>query len=143
MRSIALRFGENIAPECGNIKAHEDLISRYDEVWYGKFGSPLSNKVIDDILNNDDPKILLIQSGTSNRYWAHIKGISKEMPDLEKVPSYYHHEKARVKTWFNVIEFEKADKDVMSKCTVASSGAVLSRASMHSMSPYFITDYDG
>ncbi|WP_044914173.1 hypothetical protein [Butyrivibrio sp. WCE2006] len=142
MRTVALRFSDNIAPECGTIKAHELVISKYDEVWYGKFGNTLSGKIINEILNNDDPKILLIQSGTSNRYWAHVKSISKEMPDLEKVPSYYHHEKGRIKTWFNVIKFEKADKNVMSKCTVASSGTILTRASMHSMSPYFIIDYE-
>ena len=142
MKTIALRFGENIAPSCGTIEAHNTLIKQYGEVWYGKFGSPLSNKVIAEILENDDPKILLIQSGASNRYWAHVKGISKEFPGLEKIPSYYHHEKDRVKTWFRINKFERAEKDIISKCTVTSSGASLSNASRHSMSPYFIIDYN-
>lgn len=33
MKTIALRFGENIAPECGTIEAHKQLISQYDKVW--------------------------------------------------------------------------------------------------------------
>ncbi len=140
MRSIALRFGENIAPECGTIEAHNKLISEYGEVWYGKFGSPLSKKVIEDILKNDSPKILLIRSGTANRYWAYINKISKETPDLNRIPEYYHHEISRIKTWFCVYRFEDAEKDIMSKCKVASSGTLLSNASRHSMSPYFIID---
>lgn len=140
MRTIALRFGENIAPECGTIEAHNQLICEYGEVWYGKFGTPLSEKVIADILSNESPRILLIHSGTANRYWAYIKKINKETPDLNRVPKYYHHETGRVKTWFCVNRFENAEKDIMSKCKVASSGALLSNASRHSMSPYFIID---
>ena len=141
MKTIALRFGENIAPDCGTIKAHEALIDTFGEVWYGKFGTPLSNKVISEIMTNDTPKILLVNSGTANRYWAYINRIQKDVPDLSMVPLYYHHEKDRIKTWFCVSKFEKADKDVMSKCTVVSSGTLLSNASRHSMSPYFIIDY--
>ena len=141
VRTIALRFGENIAPECGTIEAHNQLISEYGEVWYGKFGTPLSEKVISDIISNEFPKILLIHSGTANRYWAYVKMIIKSEPDMEKVPTYYHHEKNRVKTWFCITKFEKADKNVMSKCTVTSSRTLLSYASSHSMSPYFIIDY--
>lgn len=140
MRTIALRFGENIAPECGTIEAHNQLISEYGEVWYGKFGAPLSEKVIADILSNESPKILLIHSGTAKRYWAYINKISKETPDLGMVPKYYHHEKDRVKTWFCVYRFEDAEKNIMSKCKVASSGTLLSYASRQSMSPYFIID---
>lgn len=84
VRTIALRFGENIAPECGTIEAHNQVINEYCEVWYGKFGTPLSEKVIADIIKNEPPKILLIHSGTVNRYWTYIKKISKEAPDLNK-----------------------------------------------------------
>lgn len=138
MRTVALRFGNNIAPKCGTIEAHNQLLNEHGEVWYGKFGTSLSEKVIMDILNNESPKILLIHSGTANRYWAYINDIQKTTPDLSRVPSYYHHEENRIKTWFRIWKFEVADKDIMSKCKVASSGATLSNASKHSMSPYFI-----
>ena len=36
------------------------------------------------------------------------------------------------------LEFKNADSDIMSKCSVLSSGASLSEASKHSMSPYFM-----
>lgn len=34
-----------------------------------------------------------------------------------------------------------ADKSVMGKCKVVSSGAPLSEVSRHSMSPYFVIEY--
>ena len=37
---------------------------------------------------------------------------------------------------------EEANKNIMSLCKVASSGALLSMASKSSMSPYFIIEYD-
>ena len=38
---------------------------------------------------------------------------------------------------------EKAEKDVLSKCFVLSSGDCLSNASKHSMNPYFKIEYRG
>ncbi len=142
MKTIALRFGENLAPPCGTIEAHKKYIRKYGVVWYGKFGAPLSDKVIKQVLENKEPRILLIHSGSSNRYWAYVDKIEKDVPELSKVPSYYHGEIERIKTWFRVYRFESADKYVMSKCTVLSSGASLSNASRHSMSPYFIIEYE-
>lgn len=141
MRIIALRFADNIAPEGGTIVAHEKYINMYGHVWYGKFGGSVSNKVIQDIMKEECPKILLIHSGTNYRYWGYISDITKQPPDLKYVPEYYHSEATRINTWFCIIKFERAEKNVMSKCVVASSGTLLSHASRHSMSPYFIVDY--
>ena len=33
MKTIALRFGEQFAPECGTIAAHQQLISEKEFVW--------------------------------------------------------------------------------------------------------------
>jgi len=109
VKTIALRFGEHFAPECGTIEAHRAVIEQYGYVWYGKLGAPVSSKVISEICDNEKPKILLINSGKADRYWAHVVEISK---------------------------------DIMSKCRVASSGAVLGEVSKHSMSPYFIIEVE-
>lgn len=45
--------------------------------------------------------------------------------------------KEKFKTWFRVIRFEDAPREIMGKCTVASSEQELGIASKHSMSPYF------
>ena len=44
MKTIALRFADNIAPKDGTIAEHEKIIERYGFVWYGKFGARVSEK---------------------------------------------------------------------------------------------------
>lgn len=142
MRTIALRFADNIAPNEGTIAEHKKIIDELGYVWYGKFGSKVSDKIKSTILASNDKRILLIHSGTSKRYWFCIEDISYETPELTAIPEYYRDIAGTIKAWFKVIKIEKAEKDVMSKCKVASSGNTLSVASRHSMSPYFIIDYN-
>lgn len=142
MKTIALRFGEHFAPECGTISAHQRIIDDVGFVWYGKLGSAVSTKIVNTLMNTDDKKILLINSGKADRYWAHVIAVSYEVPPLEEFPEYYHDLAAKMKTWFKIDCFDLAEKSVMSKCVVSSSGASLSEASKHSMSPYFIIEYE-
>ena len=138
MKTIALRFGEHFSPECGTIAAHEIIIDKMGYVWYGKMGSKISEKMIKEILASDSPRILLIRSGKTERYWAEVKEIQYEVPEKEAIPEYYRDTAGTFITWFKIEKFVLADKDVMSKCVVASSGKILGEASKHSMSPYFI-----
>lgn len=140
MKTIALRFGETFAPDGGTIKAHEDVINQKGFVWYGKLGGAVSVAKAKAVLSSDIPRILLIQSGKAGRYWAYIDEIRRECPDPEAIPEYYRNDRDRFKTWFRVIKFEKAPADIMSKCTVVSSGAELGHASHYSMSPYFFIE---
>lgn len=140
MRTIALRFGDNIAPPEGTITVHKRMIDQNGYVWYGKFGAPISGKVSSEILNNDNPRILLIQSGKSKRYWAYVESIQWEKPKDGLYPVYYEQVMDRFKTWFKLLRIEEAPNNIMSKCHVISSGASLAHASKSSMSPYFIID---
>lgn len=47
MKTIALRFADNYAPPEEIIKLHEDLITKFGYVWYGKFVNLLSQENID------------------------------------------------------------------------------------------------
>lgn len=141
MTTIALRFGEHFAPPCGTIAAHQEIIDELGYVWYGKLGNTISEKIISEIIKNETPKILLINSGKVDRYWANIVEISKTMPESNGIPKYYRDNTEKFKTWFKVISFKAAPKNIMSQCYVASSGASLGEASRHSMSPYFIIEY--
>lgn len=140
MRTIALRFGEHIAPPCGTIAAHEEIIEQRGYVWYGKMGTPISEKMILEIMKADRPKILLIRSGKTERYWASVLEIKREVPKAEEIPANYRDMSGKFKTWFKICKFDLADKGIMSKCRVASSGNQLGEVSKHSMSPYFIID---
>lgn len=140
MKSIALRFSENFSPEDGTIAEHKKIIDKIGYVYYGKMGSSVSDKNINLIMSQERPKILLIHSGGTKRYWAYIDKISKEKPSFDEFPQYYHDTSDNFKTWFKVTDFEEAPKNIMGICKVASSGAVLGEASKHSISPYFVID---
>lgn len=141
MKTIALRFGEHFAPECGTIKAHEIIINKIGYVWYGKLGSKVSKSILDDILKNNDPKILLISSGKTNRYWAYISDVRYDAPNLDEFPKYYLDKVKSIHIWFKVTRFELAPKDIMADCIVTSSGEMLGMVSKKSMSPYFKIEY--
>lgn len=141
MKTIALRFADNYAPADGTIKLHEDVITKFGYVWYGKFGNSLSQKNIEMLLEMKERKFLLIKSGCQERYWVYFEDIKKEDIDIDAIPEYYRNDKGRVKCWFKVTKFEKADSKVMSKCFVSSNGSLLSNTSKYSMSPYFVIDY--
>lgn len=140
MKTIALRFADNFAPPEGTICAHDTLIKRRGFVFYGKKGTRISEKAKSMVLNNDDPRILLIHSGAVERYWAYISDIQYAQPEINTFPSYYAEIASSFKTWFKIIRFEKADKNILSKCVVLSSQQLLSDASKYSMSPYFMIE---
>lgn len=140
MKTIALRFADNFAPEKGTIAAHNDVINEYGYVWYGKLGNAVSNKVMDEIMKCDNPQILLIHSGKTGRYWAHLDKIQHEIPEKECIPEYYRDNASAFKTWFKVNRIVPAAKDVLSKCVVVSSQRQLAEVSKSSMSPYFIIE---
>ncbi len=142
MRTIAFRFADNYAPPCGTIKAHEQIIQQKGYVWFGKVGSAISANTQKTILENKTPKILLIHSGHAERYWALVKDINKFMPPHEYIPEYYKDKYDNVGTWFCITEFKKAEKDILTKCTVVSSGVLLSDASKKSLSPMFVINYE-
>lgn len=135
-----MRFGETFSPRCGTIKAHQDVIAERGYVWWGKTGATISNDKIAKAL--ESRKILLIRSGKTERYWAYIEDISTTLPkDFDCIPKYYRDMTEKFKVWFKITKFELADKDVMAKCKVVSSGSPLSVASKHSMNPCFFIEY--
>ena len=143
MRTIALRFSDRFAPQEGTIKAHQAVIEKYGSVWFGKLGLPVSEKAVTYVNKNEKPKILLIHSGRTECYWAYIKSIQRECPPSNLIPDYYRDDSERFHTWFHVLSFESADKDILSKYKVVSSGQLLSSVSRSSMSPYFIIESGG
>ena len=141
MRTIALRFADNIAPQEGTIAEHEKIVEELGYVWYGKFGLPVSKRICATILNNENPRILLVNSCKTERYWAFIDCITRVAPDDGDYPNYYADKKGNITTWFRITRFNKADKDICSKCFVCSSGNTLTNTSRTSMSPYFFIEY--
>ena len=89
MKTIALRFSDNFATPEGTIAEHRKLIEKNGFAWYGKLGSVVSDKVCEEILKNENPRILLIHSGRAARYWAYIDAVQKETSEASAIPAYY------------------------------------------------------
>lgn len=144
MKTIALRFADNYAPEEGTIKLHQEIINNNGYVWYGKFGNTLSQKNIDLLMSQPNKKILLIKSGFPDRYWASFEEINRDKPlDIDNIPEYYRNNTDKIKCWFKITKFERAENNVMSKFIISSSKMPLSEASKHSLNPYFVIETGG
>lgn len=144
MKTIALRFADNYAPEEGTIKLHQEIINNNGYVWYGKFGNTLSQKNIDLLMSQPNKKILLIKSGFPDRYWASFEEINRDKPlDIDNIPEYYRNNTDKIKCWFKITKFERAENNIMSKFIISSSKMPLSEASKHSLNPYFVIETGG
>lgn len=141
MKVLSLRYGENFAPPCGTMSAHKSLISTYGFVWYGKFGCPISKKVVTQVMNEKPTRVLFIKSGTSERYWAEIETITRQCPEERFIPEYYRNMASKIKCWIKIKRIYDAPRDVMSECIVASSGTPLTVASRVSMNPCLLVEY--
>lgn len=142
MKIISLRFGDNFAPvKTGTIIEHQKMIVKNGYVWFGKFGNPISNNVIEQWKQEDEQKILLIKSATMERYWANVIGYQRELPTKSKIPSYYRDKADEVKCWFKIDKIEEAERDVVSKCYLVSNGTPLGTASKVSMNPCMFVEY--
>ncbi len=138
MKTVALRFSDRFAPSEGTIVEHKKVIDKKGFVWYGKLGARISKPAIDSILEDEEPRILLIQSGIADRYWAFIDCVTYDIPPKDDIPSYYCAEAERFGTWFRVTKIVSASKDVLAKCKVVSSNRPLFQVLKSSMSPFFI-----
>lgn len=142
MITVALRYSDNFAPEGGTIVAHQKMIDNEGFVYYGKLGLPLSMKIINQLMENDDKRFLLIHSGKQDRYWVRYVLVTRDDVDKRFIPEYYRDRVSDFKTWFKVLKIDPAPKDVMSRCIVKSSNRPLGETSKYSMSPYFIIQFE-
>ena len=142
LKSIAMKFSDKNAPPEGTIEAHKNHIKRDGFVWYGKIGAPVSDKTCKKIMEESNPRVLLIQSGQKAFYWAKIIDICKSVPPMENVPVYYHYSVDKIHTWFKMIKIEKASLQDINCCKMASYGAPLIDVLHNSMGSMFIIEYN-
>ena len=140
MKVLSLRYGENFAPPCGTMSAHKSLIATYGFVWYGKFGCPISKKVVTQVMKEKPARVLFIKSGSLERYWAEVETITRQCPDKKFIPEYYRNMASKVKCWIKIKRIYVAPHNIMSQCVVVSSGMPLSIASKASMNPCLLVE---
>ena len=78
-----------------------------------------------------------MKSKSLDCFWAYVSDIKLFCDDIDAVPSYYHDKIGKMHTWFKIVRFEKAPKNIKQKCLVLSSKRPLSEASKWSMCPWF------
>ena len=137
---LVMRFSDKFAPAEGTIAVHKAIIEEKGAVWYGKFGASPSEKVLKSLMSEKNPMILLIKNGGKEKYWAKIEAYTKTSP-TQDVPDYYQNLGDRFGVWFKITDIFQAEDNVASRCIVASSMRPLSEV-LHSMSPFFIADYE-
>lgn len=138
MKTICLRFSDAYAPEEGTIQLHQSIINKCGYVWYGKKGCKINENVFVELLKNGSARILLVKSGSKERYWATVSGYSYE--EKNEHPNYYKNEAPFMKTWIKITKIEPAPENILDNCYVYSTGTPMKNIIKKSMSPYFIVD---
>lgn len=140
MKTLALKYSESKAPDCGTVQAHNELIDKFGYVWFGKFGTNTNRNIIREILESGDPKILLVSGKQKKIHWAYINEVTTELSELEAVPDYYRRDVDRVKTWFKVIRFEEVSQEILSQFIVSSSKKKLISSLERGMSSSYLIE---
>lgn len=136
MNSILLKYSDKFAPAGGTIVAHNEVINRYGYVWYGKIGQNLAKAKVEQVVNQDDPFIILYNGATDSAYKAAICGFCQQTPDDGAIPEYYSRFIKHIKAWFKVTSFEPMESS-FTDFYITSSGEVLQRTKKASMSSFF------
>ena len=138
MVTIALKYKDGLFNEADTILEHQKIIDELGHVWYGKLGRAISVKNKEKILSMQEPKILLMNSGTTNVYWAYVSDIVFEKPNISEIPNYYSERASDFGVWFKIRKFEKVSKDILTKLFVVTSKRQLYENAHFSMSPVFV-----
>lgn len=73
----------------------------------------VSGKVVNKILSNAIPRILLIHSGKAGRYWAYIEKIQYDLPSRHEIPVYYRDNAEIFKTWLRLRKLKKHPREFL------------------------------
>ncbi len=140
MKTIVLRYSDSFAPNNGSLFEHEKILNENGYVWWGKKGPRISPKVISDLFSDGQSKILLIRGGSSEKYWAIVEEIVDECPQPSYVPEYYRKELVFYGSFLKIIQFVKADDDILDHCYVYTTGKCMADIINKAMASYYIVE---
>ncbi|MDD6516226.1 MAG: hypothetical protein PUG45_12620 [bacterium] len=135
---LIIRYGKK--PDC--IEKHCDVLTDNGYCWFGKIGVVPSKKVVDAILAEEFPKIVLYSQGKG--YVADVTEIAYEKP-VEGYPQYYQEELfdelVFPKSYFKLISIKHLSGEELSNLTIVSSGSSAIETLNRSMSSFFFAEY--
>ena len=135
---LIIRYGKKA--DC--IERHEEVINELGYCWFGKIGVVPSSKVINAILSEDEPRIVLYSQGKG--FVAAVEGVEYEKPTLG-YPDYYqrelYDELVFPKCYFKITSIRKLSSEEMAKLKIVSSGNSAVETLNSSMSSFFYAEY--
>jgi hypothetical protein len=128
---LLIRFSDNLFEVGDAIARHQEVIQQNGSVWFGKIGTPFSQKAIDIFslqIEKGIPTYLYLVKGNRKKstfYKARIITLAGEFPKKEKegIPPYYFEKKIakQMKSWVKITDIQPLDSDEVKSLRVKSS----------------------
>ena len=134
---LILRYGKK--RDC--IELHQDVIEKYGYCWFGKIGVVPSSKVIESVMKEKNPSIILFSQGDG--YVAHLEEIVFEKP-AEGIPEYYDEELYAANifpnSYYKLTSIQILSRADLEKLKIVSSGNRAIDTLNRSMSSFFFAE---
>lgn len=147
-QGIAIRYSNTLNDKTvDTIKEHNDIFDSKGEVYIGKFGQPIAQRVVDEINsgNKEYYLILIRKSHKDKKYIAHkakVKQGFRSRPETENIPDYYKNS-GYVKVWFLLDgKLEQLKDKELFKWQTTSSKQSLINSLVFSMSGFFYVEFN-
>jgi hypothetical protein len=145
---LAVRFSDNLFSVGEVTEKHNEVVSKFGYVWFGKFGNTISESRI-EMLNQQITKgiptyIYLVKGNRkkSTFYQADLLGIARQLPNGEEkcFPEYYaQHDLVKfIKTWFKISQISPIESSALSKLKAVGSIYPIQETLVRSSSGYFL-----
>lgn len=124
---ILIRYGEQLAPQEGTIKAHQDVIKQKGYVWLGKFGKKVGDnmfQIVKKQIDSREPAYLFLVKYVGGHYIVHagfLTDVSFKPSEPEFVPSYYSKKLHLASSWFKINKIVRLDAEVLKNLPGKSS----------------------
>lgn len=137
---LIIKYSLDIEPEC--IEKHKEVIDKEGYCWFAKVGRCPSPYILNDVLSEETPKILLYAKGKV--HLCDFETYTKDKPK-KGMPEYYETELFRnmiyPDMYFKITSIEEMNINELSKYHVCSSGKSLSESMPRCMSSFILAEY--
>lgn len=124
---IVVRYSNKYENEC--ILKHQEVIKREGFVWFGKCGNVIRKVNAENILSQENPKVILYSK--SGSYICELKDISYE-EQTKNIPEYYKnlrnskdecgYELFKPSMYYALSSIKKINPDLLKKFVILKSG---------------------
>jgi len=145
---LVIRFSDNLFGVGKVAERHNELVSKYGYVWFGKLGSCISVNRIELLaqqIGREVPTFVYLVKGTRKKsefYRASLYDLRRELPEgeTEKYPSYYDDLEIfkYMNTWFKVGEICPVDLSAIKGLRAINSVYSIQETLALSSSGYFL-----